>query len=151
MAGIETVSKCPNCGKPALSKWESSPCGFMFDACPHCMFLYYTAFGSSPNADRVDVWQTILNASDSTLEELRASLVEHDAAQLDNPTFSYASAAEKEMVALTKLGGCNMYTFCRRLYDENYNRAKPSVRFYERVIKKEKEEAINRQTDEIPF
>ncbi len=136
MSGTEYYSKCPNCGKAAMSKRESSDAGFRFDACPHCMFLYSTAYDHCPTVGRVDTWTVILNAYDTTLAKLRSDLLEVKEENLERSVFSYSETSEKEMKALTKLGGCDLFEFNRANYKFYYNHAKPSVRVANKIAAK---------------
>ncbi|MBC5853222.1 hypothetical protein [Vibrio metschnikovii] len=148
MSGSEYYSKCPNCGKPALSKYDSSGYGFRFDACPHCMFLYYTDGANCPTTLRVDVWSAILSANELTLKTAREQLSVIPNDRLNSTVFSYSTTSESEMNALTKLGGEKLFEFSRKAYLYNYNHSKPSVRFFERQARKE---ACCNLNDCIPF
>lgn len=130
MSGIETISKCPRCGKAALSKWESSSCGFMFDACPHCLFLNHQVFLTCETASRVSTWQVILKARETSIAELRDTLKSYDPDLLDPPVFNYASCSSKEMEFYTKLGGEKLFNQNPSAYVWNYYHSHPTTRIF---------------------
>lgn len=80
MAGIETYGgKCPNCTKPMLQKYDSSTTALMFDACPHCGFIYGTVFEEGKGITSIskdnatDIWRQILEHHGETSMEALAS------------------------------------------------------------------------------
>lgn len=108
MSGVEAISKCPNCGKAMMMKWESSSCGFMFDACPHCMFLNHRLFEFASNEQRVMTWQIILNVYSKPLKTLRAELDQY-IDELDEPAFDYSKLNKSALDTHTRLGGDSMF------------------------------------------
>lgn len=60
MAGTETYGGCcPQCLKAMEQKHETSWSGFMFDACPHCGFIYAEVNGAEK--DKEEAWEAILD------------------------------------------------------------------------------------------
>ena len=140
MSGIETIIKCPNCGKVALGKYESCiGAGLSFDACPHCMYLSSDLPMHSPIEQRPMIWQHILNHHSASLIELRENLAQiEDTEYLDPHGFMYS---DKDSQQLTKLGGDQLF-YTDRVYRAMYHNEHKSVRGHNKEQQNELVDAI---------
>ena len=125
MSSVETEINCPHCGEMALTKWDKSHHGTMYDACPNCMYLYHRNSKTPGYEGRVALWQSILKCHGKTLSELRDWVNTLQPDQYFRNSFTYP---EDRAQHCTRLGGDRLFTNDPK-YRERYLEDRPSTKY----------------------